>query len=106
MFESAITESSRKPAHHLSWFLSGGVVGLAIALFFTTQFGQTVFPERVLLTLWPLGILLMAVDRATVFTIVLAIAIVYGSNFVLYGLGFLLVSLAVSFVRSFRTSRD
>ena len=106
MFDSAITESSRKPAHHLRWFLFGGLVGLAIALFFSTQFGQTVFPARVLLTLWPLGILLMAVDRATVSTIVLAIVIVYGSNFLLYGLLFMLISLAVSFFRSFRTSRD
>jgi hypothetical protein len=31
---------------------------------------------------------------------------VYGSNFVLYGLGFLLISAAVSFFRSFMTSTD
>ncbi len=106
MFESALAESGRKPTHHLRWFLIGGSIGLLIAIFFSTNFGQTVFPERVFLTLWPLGIALMAVDHATLSTAIFAVTIVYGSNFVLYGLGFLLISAAVSFFRSFMTSTD
>ena len=106
MFESATTESNRKPTHHLGWFLIGGATGLLIAIFFSRHFGQTVLPERIFLTLWPLGIGLMAVDHATISTAALAIVIVYGSNFVLYGLASMLISLSISFIRSLTTSSD
>jgi hypothetical protein len=100
MFESATNESSRRPTHHLRWFFSGGGVGLAIAIFLATGFGQKLVSEKASLTLWPFGLALMATDNASIGTAIFAVLVVYGSNFVFYGLGFLLISLTISFVRS------
>ena len=98
-----MTESRRKPRHRLRWFLIGGALGLVTAVFLATPLGQHV-PERIMFTPWPLAPGLMALDNATLGTMVFGLAIVYGVNFVLYGLAFLIISVAIAFFRSFRST--
>jgi hypothetical protein len=102
MFDCAITKSGR--VHHARWFLIGGCIGLAIAIFCATNLGQHVLPEKAWLLLWPMGISLMALDNATLGTEIFALLIVYGSNFILYGLVTLLFSLAARFFHFFSNS--
>jgi hypothetical protein len=64
MFESTIAAGLRRPTHHLRWFLVGGGIGFLTAIFCATNLGQHVLPEKLWMSLWPMGIALMAVDNA------------------------------------------
>jgi hypothetical protein len=101
MFESTIAAGLRRPTHHLRWFLVGGGIGFLTAIFCATNLGQHVLPEKLWMSLWPMGIALMAVDNASWGTLIFALLLTYGGNFVLYGIVALLISLATDFIQSF-----
>jgi hypothetical protein len=72
----------------MRWFLIAGGIGVAVAVALTVWSSHGVVKPMVLLTLWPTSIVGMANDGPFKLTVaeLLILAVMYGGNFLLYGL--------------------
>jgi hypothetical protein len=98
-------EQEQRPEAYLGrWFLSSGVVGMGVAAILTGLMIHDLVPTRLALALWPSSIVGL-VDPHTLTDKLYTMAFTFGGQFLLYGLGGLLLGYGINVMRTFISRR-
>ncbi|MGI4829669.1 MAG: hypothetical protein ACRYFU_15955 [Janthinobacterium lividum] len=98
-------QSNRSTVHFERWFLAFGGVGLAIAIILADLLSHDLGSMEILGLLWPSGIIGI-IDPSTSSAQMVTAFIMYGGQFVLYGLIGLFSAIAVSQIRTRRLQQQ
>jgi hypothetical protein len=103
MFEDSRLESEESQPDLLLWFMRGGLAGVGVAIL---MFMLSLLPMLdaadwfmdAMDLLWPAALVMMAEPKGILAILFLAVAL--GLNFITYGLGALILALAMRLVRN------